>query len=644
MRLTLRTLLAWLDDTLSPAEVKEVGLQVSESPFAQELADRIHRVTRQRRLTVPGQSGTEPTDPNTVASYLDNELDADQVADYEKRCLTSDVHLAEVASAHQILSLIGQKAKVPADARTNMYRLVRGREAIAGDAPRPYTPPVAPAKEPAAAVIAPWAAPEIPRRSFLERNGAYLGVAALLVLLAWSAWTLAPGPRPAGETSAVVLTPHAHPPKAPANPPPDRKPQQQQPIPPLVANAPQPANVAMTTPEPVEESPADADADADAAAETPEVVEVPAGSLGLVGEGESILLRYDEATRSWDRLLPEAKLSKGDRLVNVAPFRSTVNLGTVRLELVGETQVVIQPPDPEDAARVELDHGQAILVATEPGVVGIGFGAKTVSLTLPLNTPVGVERLTRREPGEAEPAAPSLRILATRGELAVSIGAEKETVSGPGSIEFRPPNHLVEKVSEPSPPWISEETLPPADAERGELLKRFFKPDVSPMRALVEALEDDREPVHKLAIEGLGGIGEIGMVVSAMNRPDAPATRRAAIAFLKKYADGGPEAMSKLREELKNVEGDERAGTVEKLLIGYTPKEAKDPETYALLVKLLAHPEVGVRQLAILNLTALTGRDPLQYDPDKPEGPGLTAWQDLLKSGDLAPRRNNPAG
>src|SRR3569623_2122713 len=138
MRLTLRTLLAWLDDTLSPAEVKEVGQQVSESPLAQELADRIHRVTRQRRLTIPGQSGTEPTDPNTVASYLDNELPPEQVAEYEKRCLTSDVHLAEVASSHQILSLIGQKAKVPADARTHMYRLVRGREAMAHDAPRPY--------------------------------------------------------------------------------------------------------------------------------------------------------------------------------------------------------------------------------------------------------------------------------------------------------------------------------------------------------------------------------------------------------------------------------------------------------------------------------------------------------------------------
>src|SRR5947208_15254103 len=103
MRLTLRTLLAWLDDTLSPSEVREVGKRVSESPFAKELVEKIHRVTRQRRLTVPPRTGPDAIDPNIVAGYLDNELEPELVAEVEKKCLTSDVHLAEVASVHQIL-------------------------------------------------------------------------------------------------------------------------------------------------------------------------------------------------------------------------------------------------------------------------------------------------------------------------------------------------------------------------------------------------------------------------------------------------------------------------------------------------------------------------------------------------------------
>src|SRR5262249_52514259 len=131
MRLTLRTLLAWMDDTLEHSQVKEIGQQVSDSPFAQELTARINRVTRQRRLTVPSTSGSDATDPNLVASYLDNDLDPDAVAEFEKRCLTSDVNLAEVASVHQILSLLGHKVKVPDPARARMYQLVKGRETIA---------------------------------------------------------------------------------------------------------------------------------------------------------------------------------------------------------------------------------------------------------------------------------------------------------------------------------------------------------------------------------------------------------------------------------------------------------------------------------------------------------------------------------
>ena len=44
MRLTLRTLLAWMDDTLEHGQVKEIGRQVSDSPFAQELTARIKQV------------------------------------------------------------------------------------------------------------------------------------------------------------------------------------------------------------------------------------------------------------------------------------------------------------------------------------------------------------------------------------------------------------------------------------------------------------------------------------------------------------------------------------------------------------------------------------------------------------------------
>ena len=70
--------------------------------------------------------------------------------------------------------------------------------------------------------------------------------------------------------------------------------------------------------------------------------------------------------------------------------------------------------------------------------------------------------------------------------------------------------------------------------------------------------------------------------------------------------------------------------------------EAMDRATYAHLVALLKHQDVAVRQLALDNLVYLTKRDALGYDPDKPEGPGLKAWQTSLFRDCAGPTRPAP--
>src|SRR5262249_50176501 len=80
MRLTLRTLLAYLDDTLGPEEAREIGRKVAQSAAAQELIERIKKVTRRRGLKAPSPTTDDPvTDPNTVAEYLDNVLPSDDL-------------------------------------------------------------------------------------------------------------------------------------------------------------------------------------------------------------------------------------------------------------------------------------------------------------------------------------------------------------------------------------------------------------------------------------------------------------------------------------------------------------------------------------------------------------------------------------
>ncbi|AMV27658.1 hypothetical protein VT84_24875 [Gemmata sp. SH-PL17] len=142
-RLTLRTLLAYIDDTLNPTETRSLGRKVAASDEARELVERIKKVTRRRGLKtpVPTDADDETADPNTVAEYLDNTLDSDTLKQLEETCLASDVHLAEVAACHQILTLVlTEPVRVPPRAHRRMYGLQSAPAATPGRRPNKKLP------------------------------------------------------------------------------------------------------------------------------------------------------------------------------------------------------------------------------------------------------------------------------------------------------------------------------------------------------------------------------------------------------------------------------------------------------------------------------------------------------------------------
>jgi hypothetical protein len=196
MRLTLRTLLAYLDNLLEPADAAAISAKIEESETASELVHRIREVTKKVRLAAPPLDGKGlGLDLNTVAEYLDNELSGERTPDFEMVCLESDVHLAEVAACHEILSLVlEKKAEIDPATRQRMYALINEP----APASKSGVLQAAPIAVPVAAPVAP-AAPSEERRK--REVPAYLRQTETEQAKAGRGWVLA-----AVALAALLLT------------------------------------------------------------------------------------------------------------------------------------------------------------------------------------------------------------------------------------------------------------------------------------------------------------------------------------------------------------------------------------------------------------------------------------------------------
>ena len=654
MKLTLRTLLAWLDDTLPPEEAREIGRHVADTPFAQQLVDRIRRVTRQRRLTVPPSTGDEASDPNVVAAYLDNELSPERVAEFETRCLSSDVHLAEAASSHQILSLIKNKAKVPPEARYRMYRLIKGREAVRTT----YTGPGAgPSSTPAAALAPmatpgelrpPWAEEETPTGSVGERIGPPLLAVLLIGVLAVVGWMNLRYAGSSGRDAEVLVaeTPGPEPLVADQGRP-------QLPAPPASNPGDPPPIGDVDAAEAAEPIDPEAEAEAEAVPETETgaepidaaadvVDDLPSGVAGVVEETDGVLLRAADRARSWERIGADATIAPGDRVLNLAPFRTTIRIGPVRVELVAQSEVRFAARDPGEAARFDLLDGSVVLRTTSADrPLRIGFAGRTVTLEPPIGIPVGVTRLGVRAPGTPS-GAPLLTVVLPEETLSAAIdGDDRHEIKGPALARFDPIRGYLGDDPAMPPRWVTDPEPSPADARGGEAFAALFEGSGGPILfTLLEGVEDPDPSVRALSVAALGATssiepGNLELVFPLLNRPGVPEVRGAALGVIYQRVARGEAEAKEVRDLLgRFVDPTAAAIAVERLIIGVPPEEIED-EVFEELVGELASPNVSVRQLALQALQALTGRDTLGYDPDAPDEAGLNAWRDLLKQGKL---------
>lgn len=689
MRLTLRTLLAYLDDTLDPGEIREIGQKVAESDAAQELIARIKQVTRRRRLTTPPATGPNARfDANSVSEYLDSVLPSDQVSEVEKTCLESDVHLAEIAACHQILTLVlGEPALVPPTAHQRMYALAQGREAAPRKARAPVVAPPAhegdgsEADEKLLLGMAPLGRGKAPPWLVPAAAG------ALVLALGVALWMAMPGKtdrRTAPTTSPfdAIVDANAGDPnrdKRPAEQPVEelsRPPRLEQPVAAPNGTAAVTPPVAGKIPKPSSER---------------RVI----GKADLVPGLPSMLLQRTDDKGTWRRLRPEiSPISSGDLLLAPPGFRSEVRLDNkVQILLWGNVEEQLRigplqesaltlhavPSDLAGALDVDftLDRGRVVVgnPRREPARVRTRFHEETWDLTLQPDAEIGLELIGRDggfETGDGPLA--SLLLIVLRGNVQLRLGYHHYTLQAPpGPALFtwnnRGPGaqgpHVLETML---PAWGKNlpaswqwERLTPAEQkaqlqafENMQLSLNEFSSRLTDKAAinvkLVEDLTTSSRPAARvLAVRCLGATDALHELLDALADEKHPEVSEEAVTALRHWL-GRRDGQDKL---LRTALAEKRYTTSQseillQLLHTFTGDHLAKRQTYEVLIEYLRDDKPAVRRLAFWHLYRLVPearKTPQLYDPGQgvqQRQDAYDQWKRLLADGKLPPRTQPP--
>jgi len=447
MRLTLRTLLAWIDGVLAAPQQEELGGKVRASSIAPKLVERIAEIVARPGLAAPRVDGRGlAEDANTCAEFLDNVLPAEQLEAFERVCIDSDIHLAETADCHALLAELarGPDTVKPLERRLRSRLLERVAEQMAQPAgdqaheeaailvravkqavdarenrgPRPRTAVGGRQAKPA------WAA-------WTSAAVAVLLLVALAATLGWSLLSGGSGPRqvagvsPAGEEPPAEEPPVTTPEPAPETPPPAAD------QPPTVVGGDATAPVA---PAPHVEPAADAtvdpaaaaigtvlplpvmqDADAPADDEDPAPAEPVAPAIpppvapprGAVAEGGVVLHQVDDGDEPrWEPLAAGDALA--DRETLLVPEHAFPRLirGDVSIRLHPGTLAQLAT-DADGTPRLEVIFGKAVVwTEAAEATVGVTAGGLCGALGIGPRQSAGVSVELSRQDGDDPAVTP----------------------------------------------------------------------------------------------------------------------------------------------------------------------------------------------------------------------------------------------
>jgi hypothetical protein len=686
MRLTLRTLLAYLDDRLASSNARELGQKLSSSPLATELAERIREVVRRRRLADDAVR-QKTIDANLIAEYLDDQLTPELVALIEKEILASDHCLAEVAATHQILGLLSDPVEIESGLKERLHRM--DPSAIAADENGAQL----------ATAAADWQ-PLAPQLEAVQRSPMIL---LAIMVLGWLGLLATDvdlfNSRPA-ETVVVAVNE--------LEPVVDREPADDQPL--LAQAEPQAADNGEPTAPPAaaqpvmsaEDDPAGSATPADATAAVAEENSItpvapqevpgpaePSDPAAVPNESEpglpqppvraqqlrltdsfgmTVVSSPDGAPWQWATMLGAGQALDWDsvlrtRIVGIAePYSAVVE------NIQGGWSAVVRGSSlfaamETDATGIRMYDGSMVLLrgvlAEQQGApVAVGVGDRVLHISLPDDGQrIGVQVLPMMSTTEqvvvddsvaVAQGSPTLLplsnpcmvlIFAADGDVAVRFDEAEDpvTIRRGSVLQWDTNSDTLPDVSAALtiiiPEWVTESPDPQTDATKillSKLATGLQKNESITSAAL--SLSEDRNPqIAAYAMKLPVMLRRVDELAIMLMQSESQVVRRESIMGLEQILYQVPQGAVRIREVLETRLPESSLADAMRLLEGVTRTAAEERDISEWLVAMLDSKRVALRELAIYNLERVTGDDQ-GFDAGDASGrvAAVRRWQRIL--------------
>ena len=632
MRLTLRTMLAYLDDILDPEDAKQLGQKITESDFASDLVYRTLSSKRRVNLSAPRLDGTGiGSDPNSVAEYLDNTLEESRIPELEKICLESEMHLGEVASCHTILTKVVEEPIEINDAlRTRLIQLIHAEElepSAVADSASPMTQDVMSANTTA---------------DYMPANTSPLWRA--LVVLTFCALVILIGLRAIGplDESHMIIGPlfKVEPLsiegsiEAPAIPLPDSQSTQVlSPIPVVdIAEGSHKTVVAPTVSGPI----------ARADLRNPSQGNDEYGTANMLGEflaDRELLVAVDSQTGTFERVVSGAIIGPGMTLRTFAPFRPEITLRSgVRLMLVNTSELLI-PAVVDEFTQLHLRQGCLVLrgETDRKTIVPLRVGNREIDVYLTGPESLVTVQVMSSDSSTVTSAQWVVQIHCTssaqwqdRGVAAVqSGGAGTEQAVQATTIQVN--GTMKVTVEKQLPGWYQiSPTVSVNQQQTAQELVAVLADSSDLSTDLRKAFETHRLlQVKIVAARCLMHLGEFNPIMDTLNSADYRSTWEDSVAAISKCIKQDEMQMDQVSAALQSRVGDQTEMIT--AMLGTCTDEQLQGDLGEAMVQGLDSTVMLERVISFIRLKKLTGKTQM-YFPDKNPNQQVVSirrWQQL---------------